>query len=289
MHDVYRRIGLPLPPEVALAAAVAGRVVFNERAMCHVSDVLGMPRSWAQVISGGPGAATNAFVRPDMWKVLRRLDVVVRMTVFATGAERKARAHIRALRARYDGRAAVPLERLDDAALVARASHAWACEIHESLVIVMRVALAFQQVLSAGAMALEAHPAPAALLARLLDPDLVSVSTRQLEDLLELARALRGWEGGAAFLAEVGPEHAGRGHWRSQLPPALWTSVEVWLERYGPRGPYESDGAQPRYVDDLRLLASALRPLVRDPEGGDVLRVDGTDGKVEIVERSESA
>ncbi len=266
MHDVYRRICLPLPAEVPLAAAVAGRVVFNEKAVCHVADVLGVPRSWAQVISGGPGAATNAYVRPDTRRLLRRLDVVVRMIVFAMGAERRARAHIRALRARHDERAAVPLETLDDGALALRAAHAWVSEIHESLLMVMRVAFAFQQAVSAGAMALEAHPAPAALLARLLDPELVSVSTRQLEDLIELARALRAWEGGAAFLAEVGPEHAGRGHWRARLPAALWAGVEVWLERYGHRGPYESDGAQPRYADDLRLLATALRPLVRASE-----------------------
>ena len=268
MHNVYRRIGLPLPPEVPLAAAVAGRVVFNEKALCHAADVLGIPRSWAQVIQGGAGAASNAYVRPDTRRLLRRLDVVVRMVVFAMGAERRARAHIRRLRARYDERAAVPLETLDDEALVARTAHgsALTSEIHESLVMVMRVAFAFQQAVSAGATALEAHPAPAALLARLLDPELVSVSTRQLEDLIELARALRAWEGGAAFLAEVGPEHAGRGHWQARLPAALWASVEVWLERYGHRGPYESDGALPRYADDLRLLATALRPLVRASE-----------------------
>jgi pyruvate,water dikinase len=263
MHDYFRRLGLPVPDDVPLAAAIAGRIVFNEKVFHRLSDAIGLSRAWAQVISGGPGAGTNAYVAPDLRKLLRRLDVVLRVNLFASGAERKARAHIRTLRARYEARAAVPATALDDEALLGRDdAHRWADETHESLVMVMRVAAAFGQVVFAGAGALAAHPAPAALLARLVDPDRVSVTTQQIEDLVELARALRTWPAARSFLVEIGPAHAARGHWKDRLPPALFERVEEWLARYGHRGQYESEVAQPGYADDLRLLGAALRPIV---------------------------
>lgn len=274
VHDVYSRIGLPLPSGLPLAAAVAGRVVFNERAMCHVVDTLGVPRAWVQVLMGGAGAGSNAYLRPDPRKLMRRLDVLVRLSLFALGAERRARAHVLNLRARYAARAMTDLVRLDDDA-VHRTASMWGNEIHASLVEVMRVGFAFQQTVSAGCVALATHAAPAALLARLLDPELASVSTQQVEDLVELARALRAWGGARAFLCEIGPEHACDALWRETLPAALWNRARDWLDRYGHRGPFESDAAEPRYADDLRLLAAALRPLVvanEEPEAAVVRR-----------------
>jgi pyruvate,water dikinase len=226
------------------------------------------------VIAGGAGSGSNAYVRPDPRKLLRHLGVVLRVARFGMGAERGARAYISSLRARHRERTAAPLETLGDEALIGLVQR-WVDESEEALIVVMRVAIAFQQVVSQGAMALEAHPAPAALLARLLDPELISVTTEQLEELVELARALRGWEGAPAFLADIGEEHAGRDHWRCRLPSPLFGRIEAWLERYGHRGPYESDAAQPRYADDLRLLAAALRPLVaaaEEPEAREVRR-----------------
>jgi len=266
MHEVFRRLGIPLPPELPLAASVAGRVVFNERVFRHAADTVGIPRSWTQVMVGGTGAGTNAYVRPDTRKLLWNLGVVLRAAGFGMAAERRARAHIRALRARHHERTGgASLEALGDESLVAlvdRLAH----ELDDTLLVVMRVSVALQQAVSQGAMALEAYPAPAVLLARLVDPEQVSVSTQQLEDLVELARALRGWEGARAFLADIGEEHAARDHWRGRLPASLCIRVEAWLARYGHRGPYESDLAQPRYADDLRLLATALRPLVLSAE-----------------------
>ena len=274
MHEVYRRAGLPLPAALPLAAAVSGRVVFNERVFFHLGDAIGLPRSWSQVIAGGAGTGSNAYVRPDTRKLLRHLGVVLRTARFGMGAERRARAHILSLRARHRERTATPLETLGDEALIDLV-HRWVDESEEALLVVMRVAIAFQQVVSQGAMALEAHPAPAALLARLLDPELISVTTEQLEELVELARALRGWEGARGFLADIGEEHGGRDYWRTRVPAPIFGRIEAWLERYGHRGPYESDGAQPRYAEDLRLLATALQPLVaavEEPEAREVRR-----------------
>jgi hypothetical protein len=130
---------------------------------------------------------------------------------------------------------------------------------------------------ASGVLVLRRHPALAALLARMVDPDLISMSALQLEDLVELARGFRAWEGGTAFLGSVAPEHALAERWRARVPEALWAEVERWLERYGHRGAYENDLASARPADDLRLLAAALRPMVlaaEPPEAKEARRAD---------------
>jgi rifampicin phosphotransferase len=262
----FRRMGVPLPERVPVLAVVAGRAVANERMFCGIGDALGVPRAWMQVLQGAAGEGTNALAPIDAWRLLRRLDVVLRLSGFAVGAERKARRHLAAMRVRREARAAAPPSSLSDAEVVARVRRITNGEVVEVLEHVNRVALAFNQNVSAAAMVLRAHPAPAALVARLLDPTLVSVTTRQLEEQVELARAMRRWEGASRFLGAIGPEHALKGHWRRTLTSELWDRVERWLDAYGHRGPFESELALPRVGEDLRLLASALRPLVLGPD-----------------------
>ncbi len=73
---------------------------------------------------------------------------------------------------------------------------------------------------------------------------------------------MRRWDGASRFLGTIGPEHALTDHWQRTLPSELWDRVDRWLGAYGHRGPFESELALPRIGEDLRLLASALRPLV---------------------------
>lgn len=258
----YRRMGVPLDEHVPVLAMVAGRAVANEKMFCGIGDALGVPRAWMQVLQGAAGEASNALAPIDARKLLRRLDVVLRLSAFAIGAERKAHRHLAAMRVRRETRAAAPPSHLSDAEIVARVRRITNEEVVEVLEHMNRVATAFVNKVSAAAMALRAHPAPAALVARLLDPTLVSVTTLQLEEQVEIARAMRRWEGSSRFLAAIGQEHATRDHWQRTLPSELWDRVDRWLEAYGHRGPFESELALPRIGEDLRLLASALRPLV---------------------------
>jgi pyruvate,water dikinase len=274
-REFNRRMGVPVPEGIPLVTVVAGRAVLNERVFFGISDLLGVPRAWQTVIVGGSGEGTNAYREPRLSSVLRHLGLLIRLVRFGAGAEEKARRYLDARRARRGARAAEDPRVLTDEALLTSARRASGAELLEALDHINPVLTSFQQAVSSGAMALKAHPAPAALLARLLDPELVSVSTRQVEEQVELARDLRGWEGASRFLVAVGPEHAAREHWRRSLPPELWTRVEAWLEAYGHRGPYESELALPRVKEDLRLLATALRPLVLGgdpPESSEVRR-----------------
>ncbi|HET9555135.1 MAG TPA: PEP/pyruvate-binding domain-containing protein [Anaeromyxobacteraceae bacterium] len=262
MHRIHRELGVPLPDGVPVLAVVAGRAVANERMFCALADELGVSREWMQVLQGGAGTGGNAFVQTDWRKLLRRLDVVFRMIRFGAGAEKKVHRVLAERRGRREARAAAPPERLADSEIVARVRRATGAELEEILDAVMRAVTPFNQAVSMGAAVLARHPAPAALLARLVDPEQVSVSTRQLEELIELARALRGWEGAAALFREAGADLSARSHWIRVLPPELWSRVAAWLESYGHRCPYESDLSLPRTSEDLSLLAGALSPLV---------------------------
>jgi pyruvate,water dikinase len=292
MRTVHRRLGVVIPDDVPILAVVAGRPVANERMFCALADAVGVSREWMQVLQGGAGTGGNAFVQADWRKLLRRLDVVLRMLWYGRGAEDRVHRVLDARRARRAARAAAPAEALADADLLARLRVATGAELEEILDCVMRAVTPFNQAVSMGAVVLRAHPAPAALFARLVDPDEVSVTTRQLEELVELARAIRGWDGAAAFFAEVRRVHAERAHWRRALPPALWTRVESWLADYGHRCPYESDLSLPRVGEDLSLLATALRPMVLAPEPPETLearrarrRADAEAGWREVRER----
>ena len=270
-----RKIGVPAPDQVPFVTVVAGRAVLNQRVFSGIGDLLGIPRSWQQVLAGGAGEGTNAYSPPDLRKLLRHIDVVVRMVRYAAGAERKASRHLEARRLRREARATAAASALSDEALLDRVRLASGEELIEALDQINPVAISFQQAVSAGALALKVHPAPAALLARLLDPELVSVSTRQVEEQVEIARALRAWGGAKDFLSTIGPEHAERSHWRRALPAGLWDRIERWIDAYGHRGPYESELALPRVAEDLRLLATALRPLVlggEEPEAAEARR-----------------
>ncbi|HSM93985.1 MAG TPA: PEP/pyruvate-binding domain-containing protein, partial [Anaeromyxobacteraceae bacterium] len=262
MRAVHRRLGVVIPDDVPILTVVAGRPVANERMFCALGDAVGVSRGWMQVIQGGAGTGGNAFVQTDWRRLLRRLDVVLRMLWYGRGAERRVQGVLASRRARRAARAALPGEGLSDADLLARARRATGPEVEEILDCVMRAIVPFNQAVSMGAVVLKAHPAPAALFARLVDPEQISVTTRQLEELVELATALRGWEGAAAFFAAPLAGQSERAPWQRALPPELWRRVEGWLVAYGHRCPYESDLSLPRVDEDLTLLATALRPLV---------------------------
>lgn len=266
LHEFYGRCRLPLPRGVPTCAVVVGRFVFNERVFFHAGDTMGIPRPWLRLLLGGDGEAAIGYTPPEPGKLLRHLGAMARILIGTVRVEQRVRRLIDGMWRRYGSRAPAELAAPEDGALIEEVFVEGAEEAHPALLEVMWIAAAYQNQLSMGAMAIAAHPTPAALVARLLPAEPVSVSTRQLEDLMELARALRAWEGGRAFLAEVTDPLASAATWREALPTPLWQRVEEWLARFGHRCPGESDWGVPRFGEDLRMLASALRPWVLGAE-----------------------
>lgn len=250
-------------PALPLAASVHGRIVYNERNFFALSDALGLPesfRAWVRSFVGGSGGS-NEIPAVDPRLLLRHPVLVVKSQISAAGAERNARRYLAWLRRE---RAARETDgELENAALLARIrTNPFIADSNRWIVAVSRLVPTIANGHMAAKPILRGLDA-AVLLPRLLEAPDVSVSTRQIEDLVALALQLRGWAGAPSFLAEAPPEAE---RWKARLPPAISLGIERWLRAYGHRGPWESDLASPRYRDDLRLLAKALQPLVTSPE-----------------------
>src|SRR5574341_1041273 len=76
-RGMFARFRVPLDERIPMAAAVAGRLVFNERAAYGWGDLLGIPRSWVYLVMGGPAQGTNAYVQPSLRKLLARPGLIL--------------------------------------------------------------------------------------------------------------------------------------------------------------------------------------------------------------------
>jgi pyruvate,water dikinase len=258
-----RRQGVPLDPAIPAAACVHGRMVANEwvfRSTFHALGLDGKPTDWLISFAGGTGGTDEIpEVRPSL--LLRHPVIMLKSLVSALGGERAAHRMLAGLaRARAARGTELPrddatlLERIRTIPIMADTDH-W-------IVTVMRLVALIGNGNFMAAPILRGL-APATLIPRLMAAEEPSVSTRQLDDLVALALRFRTWSGAAAFLADAPPE---LDQWRAALPAKLSAAVEEWLGRYGHRGPFESDNSQPRYRDDLRLVAKPIHPLVTAPE-----------------------
>ncbi len=255
--------GIRPDPAVPLAACVHGRVVFNERTFLALGDALGLGgpfRAWVRTFAGGSGGA-NEVPAMDRGLFLRHPVIALKTFLWARAAERSAREYIAWLRDARELRETD--DRPDDAALLERIRTNPAVADTDRWVPIVAQLVAS---IAAGNMA--ARPLlggidVAALLPELVSATYVSVSTRQIEDLVALAVLFKGWVGAAAFLAGAPPDAE---RWEARLPRRIWLAARAWLRAYGHRGPWETDVSWPRYRDDLRILAKALVPLVASPE-----------------------
>jgi pyruvate,water dikinase len=255
-----RAMGDPVEASVPYVTTVHGRLVINERTFLDHCDALGLGepfRAWVRSMAGGTGG-TNEIPALELSAVLLRHPVrVVRSVLQAARAERNARRHLARLAARRRARRRGAAE--DDAALLARVrANSVLSDVDGWIVAQLLLATAVTSDHVAATPILGGLNA-AALIPRLLDGATPSISTQQVDDLVALALAFRGWPGAAAF---VGASPADAEGWRAGLPAELWQAAERWIEAYGHRGPFESDLSSPRYREDRRLLAAALEPLV---------------------------
>lgn len=248
---------------IPLAASVHGRVVFNERAFLAPGDALGLGdafREWVRTFAGG-GGRSNEVPALDRRLFLRHPVIALRNLLWTRAAERDAREYLLWLRGARGLRATD--DRPDDAALLERVRTNPAIAGTDRWVPIVA-----QLIASIAVANMEARPYLGGLDAASLLPDLmpgswVSLSTRLIEDLVEIATRLKGWAGARDFLADAPRDVDG---WEAKLPTPIWVRVREWVREYGHRGPFETDVSWPRYRDDLRLLARALAPLVASPE-----------------------
>jgi pyruvate,water dikinase len=263
VRDVTRTYGMNPHPGVPYATCVYGRPVFNERVFT-VADRLGVPREALQANMGGIGEASPRLPPTSPWKGLRHPLMLIRALRITVTIEKRVGKTIerdRELRRRLDASdpSSVSPEYLHhEVPALIEAARGIAGEAQY-----LAGALSFAQ--DQALALLDGFVSPESVLSRLVAGGECSVTTRQLEDLLEIAAAMRRSRV-EDFVREITTDHARAVYWRAELPEELWDPIGTWLERYGHRGPWESDVAYPRYADDLRLLAEVLFPLVRAKE-----------------------
>lgn len=253
--------GLEPDPPVPMFTFIYGRPVFNDQVFL-VGELLGVPRASMEADLGGATVPDDGFHRWSTIQALRHPRVLVGAIMATAGAERRANIFISELRVAYPGLAAINVEAAPLSSLVEifRGPEARQLGRMASHAIAVAALLARAQYFAIDLMKQLTYPR--ARLAKLVSGGDLTVSTRQVEDLQELALLFREWIGARHFLDPVTPNHRSPDWWRRKLPHWIWAAVELWLDSYGHRGPYESDLARPRYADDASLLAAALAPFV---------------------------
>ncbi|MHC5009436.1 MAG: PEP/pyruvate-binding domain-containing protein, partial [Planctomycetota bacterium] len=263
MARMLRAFGLRPFSDDAYCRCVLGRPVLSER-MYAVADAWGIPRAAVRADVGSGDAAAPSPRGIRVRDVLRHPRLALGALRVSWRIERRVRCFLGELdreREAFEAHdlAALPMHRLVQ---LARGPYLQAAEdaaFHASCLFAV---LVWAQRAAGARLARVGHAGET--LAQLVADAEGTVTTRQLEDLLSLAATWRRTETAPSFTTAVTRDHGRRAHWRTACPPRLWAEVKAWLARYGHRGPWESDLASPRYAEDLRLLATALFPLLRD-------------------------
>jgi pyruvate,water dikinase len=275
LEDYYRTFGIPEGRKAPLVDCIYGRLVSNESVLLELLELLGIPRSIPDVSVGGGEGGADRFEPMDLRLQARHPILMLRSIANALRAPGRAQRFMKGIRRLGERIRSRSLPELADEELLRIVGPSLVATGKEFAACALHVVAALQGLQYRMASLLRAVPHPGAILTRLVAPHLDTVSTRLTEDLTELAIAFRRWEGGAGFFAELTEAHRGPSPWEERLPPELFDRTRAWMDRYGHRGPWESDLAFPRYREDWRMLARLLEPMVasgKEPESPDARR-----------------
>lgn len=262
LRKLSRMYGHRPDPDVPFFTHVLGRPVFNEL-MFLPGDLLGVSREAGQAEFGGSGEVDDSFREVKLAAALRRPVLLFRALAVVAKAERRAKRTLKRIQTIREEMEAIDIGNIPDHELVNLLFHADRDFWFDVAISIMTVAATVNNAQYFLLRRLRRHPAPRALTAPLVAEGEASVSTLQLEKLVELAESMRRWPEAAHFAASITPDHRSLDFWLQEMPEEVGYMVMDWLERFGHRGPYESDIALPRYREDLTLLARALFPLVK--------------------------
>lgn len=266
LRDFIRMHGIKVSDDNSVVSVVYGRPVFNEDLVYLVGDSVGAPRELAQAYMGGLDSVKNEFIAINPFRALRHPVILLKSARVTSKAERLALEFVTEARGAAEKLSSVDFKELNDDFMLDEIQREKMQKFRQFGTHSMAVVSALGYHQYAAQSLLKRFPNPSSVLTRLLAAGERTVSTRQLDDLVSIAAAMRDWRGGREFLREIRDEHASARYWEESLPDDVWSMVSGWLSLYGHRGPYESDAASPRYSEDLRFLARLLSPLVNSVE-----------------------
>lgn len=266
LRDFIRMNGIKVSDDDPVLSLVYGRPVFNEESVYLLADTLGTPRELAQAYMGGLDSVKNEFIAINPFRALRHPVILLKSARVTSRAEKLAREFVEEAREVAEKLSSVDFKELNDDFMLNEVQRENMQRFRRFGTHSMAVVSALGYHQYTAQLLLKRFPNPDSVLTRLLAAGERTVSTRQIDDLVSIAIAVRDWSGGREFLREIRDEHTAAHYWEEGLPDGLWSMVSGWLSLYGHRGPYESDAASPRYSEDLRLIARLLSPLVNSAE-----------------------
>jgi phosphohistidine swiveling domain-containing protein len=261
IRDFLSPFGVLQGKDVPLVTCIYGRPVANASASIALMDMLGVPHGLMDSTMGGVSKSVTEFVPMNWWRLARHPAMALRSLRNSLTAEQRARRHIIWMR-RVREQRRTPIEAMSDSDIQVLLGPQMRDGAGEFALVSVLLVSALQGIHYRAMSMLRKLPDPTATLTRLVAARLNTVTGQLTEDLVELALQFREWKESAAFLDPITVEHASPRRWERLLPTSLFDAVGRWMDRYGHRGIYESDLSYPRYRDDWRLLAHALRPLV---------------------------
>ena len=265
---VYKKLGLKNIDDLPILQSVHGRPVFDEDLIFLPADKFGMPRRLSQIFLGDLGEESDAkFIAVNYFKALRHPIFVYRSVKMAFSAEKLAEKFIQETRLSVPKADTLSLADINDEELLMKAETAIETFLSPFAFHAQNVASAVGSAHYGIISMIKEIAHPGAVISMLTAGGEPTVTTRQIDDLVSVAVRMRSWPGSREFLTDMTESHTRIACWKTNLPKDIWEGVRAWLEKYGHRGPFESDLAMPRYNDDLRLFGGLLAPLVLSGEG----------------------
>lgn len=262
-----RKQGLPIGEDEPLFAFIYGRPVFEEDNLFLPADLFGVPRRFSQALMGDCDEGDDTgFAAINWFKAWKHPGILIRTASIGMKTEKGVQAFIQDAQRFSREIRSMDLQAAEDEELIGIIGQALEVQASEFAYHAVNLAAVLGNAQYGAMTLIKKMPQPQALISRLAASGEGSITTVQIDDLVDVALAIRGSRKGRQFLQEIRHEHEAASYWQDNLPQELWALVSQWLERYGHRGPYESDMASPRYADDLRILAQAMWPLVFDDQ-----------------------
>jgi rifampicin phosphotransferase len=261
--------GYVLPPDARLVSVFHGRPYLNLTLMRHMTEAAGGDPSVLTRLYGGVSVtpASAPRVRAPRREGPGRLRLAGEMLTTFFRTPYWARRLFRMLRRHGAALRAVPLERLDDRALVrhllrfrARLLHPTSARrLHEIVSAQSRAYMALDHLLAAWLPSSDTDT----LVKRLMTGLGTLPNVRMTYQLMRLGSvALREARVRAFFTAEV--DEAALGGAEAELRgTAFRTALDEFLRDFGHRGPYESDVMSPRFSEDPAPLFRLIQLYVR--------------------------
>ena len=269
--------GYALPSHARLVSVFRGRPYLNLTLMQHMTIERGGDPAIVSRLFGGteaPGQTSTAPATPRSPGIRNSARLVREMLATFFRTPYRGRRLFRIIGREAATLRGVPLDRLDDRALIAHLEHfgetllheRTVCRLHEVVSAQSRAYMVLEQILAAWI-----GPDSETLMKRLMTGLGTLPNVRMTYNLMALGVLAAGDARALSFFAGELSHDAVREYEAALAGTQLLAGFQTFLREFGHRGPYESDVMSARFAEDpaplLRLIQLYIRAGAVDPAG----------------------